>query len=403
LLLPFFEKAFYYYERQPFQVEEPFTKCGILPYICQIGYPAQEGLFEFAIQKLVSLEPYAVKVLGGFLGGTSSLAWSEFSYFKGDVDAAEKYARQAVFLARKNRQYETETRALFFLLRISIHTRDQGEIETLFHQLEKQLSQKGYFSRFILYDIVFGWFHAQIGNTGRIAPWLKNSFEKSELSDMFRPFEILVKIKCSFSQKHYNAALQILENKNKLGGIESYYMGKLEITLLRSAVRYYAGKTHAALVDLEEAYRIAAPQSFDMPFIELGEKMYLLAGVVLSSDKNSIPSEWLEKIRSRASVYGKKLNALAESFRQPGREVSEQALPDNPPAPVLRRLEAMILWALAQGFTREEIAQSEGISLNAVKENIKNLYEKLGALNRADAIRIANSMGLLRKFKKSSH
>jgi LuxR family maltose regulon positive regulatory protein len=401
--LPFFERALYYYERQPFRVEEPLTKCGIPPYVCQVGYPAEKGLFEFAIQSLASVEPYAVKVLNGFLGGTSSLAWSEFYYFKGDIDAAEKHAREAVFLARKNRQYETETRGLFFLLRISIHTRDQGEIETLFRQLENQLSQNGYFSRFILYDIVSGWFYSQIGNTGRIAPWLKNSFEKSELSDMFRPFEILVKVKCSFAEKHYDVVLQILENKNKLGGIESYYMGKLEITLLKSAARYHLGNTHAALVDLEEAYKTASPQSFYMPFIELGEKMCLLAGAALSSEKISIPSEWIEKIRNRASAYGKKVNALAESFRQPGREASEQGLPENSPVPILRRLEAMILWALAQGFTREEIARSEQISLNAVKENIKNLYEKLGALNRADAIRIANSMGLLRKFEKSSH
>jgi LuxR family maltose regulon positive regulatory protein len=401
--LPIFEKALYYYERQPFRVEEPLTKCGIPSYICQVEYPAEKGLFEFSIRNLASIEPYTVKVLDGFLGGTSSLAWSELYYFKGDIDAAEKYARQAVFQARKNRQYETETRGMFFLLRISIHRGNQREIETLFHQLENQLNQKNYFSCFILYDIVSGWFYAQTGNTGRIAPWLKNSFEKSELSDLFRPFEILIKAKCSFAEKRYDVVLQILESKNDPGGIESFYMGKLEATLLKSAARYHLGNTHAGLADLEEAYKIAAPQSFDMPFIELGEEMYLLAGEILSSEKISIPSEWIEKIRSRASAYGKKVSALAESFRQPGREASEQGLPENPPVPVLRRLEAVILWALAQGFTREEIAQSERISLSSVKENIKNLYDKLGALNRADAIRIANSLGLLRKFEKSSH
>jgi LuxR family maltose regulon positive regulatory protein len=401
--LPIFEKALSYYEKHPFRVEEPLTKCGLPSYICQVGYPAEKGLFEFTIRNLAAIEACAARILGGFLSGTSSLAWSEFYYFRGDIDAAEKHARQAVFQARKNRQHETENRGLFFLLRISIHTGDREEIENLFRQLESQLERKDYFNRFILYDIVSGWFYAQIGNTGRMAPWLKNSFEKSEMSDLFRPFEVLVKVKYVFAEGHYDAVPQILETQDDARGIESFYTGKLEAALLRSAARYRLGSTHAALVDLEEAYKTAFPQSFDMPFIELGEDMYLLADAALESENISIPAEWLEKIRSRASAYGKKVSVLAESFRQTGREASEQGLPESQPVPVLRRREAMVLRALSQGLTREEIARNEQISLNAVKENIKNLYDKLGALNRADAIRIANSMGLLGKFEKSSH
>jgi LuxR family maltose regulon positive regulatory protein len=402
--LPLFEKAFYYYTRQPFRVEEPLTKCGLPSYICQTRYPAEKGLFESSIRSLASVEPYVSQVLGGFLSGASSLAWSEFYYFRGDIEAAEKYARQAVFQARKNRQHETENRGLFYLLRISIHAGDQGEAENLFRQLENQLEQNYYFNRFILYDIVSGWFYSQTGNTGRMASWLKNSFEKSELSDLFRPFETLVKAKCAYAEKRYNTVLQILENQDGPGGIESFYMGKLEAALLKSAARYRLGDTHAALVGMEEAYRISFPQSFDMPFIEMGEHIDPLADMVFSSERTSIPAEWLDKIRNRASAYGKKLGILAESFRRPGRErASGQDLPGNPPVPVLRRLEATVLMALSRGYTREEIARQEQLSLNTVKEIIRSLYGKLGALNRADAIRIANSMGLLRKPEKSRH
>ncbi|MDR3192278.1 MAG: LuxR C-terminal-related transcriptional regulator [Treponema sp.] len=401
--LPTFEKALHYYEKQPFQVEESLAQCSLPSYVCQVEYPAEKGLFEFSIQGLASVEACTSRILGGFLSGASSLAWSELYYFRGDIDAAEKYARQAVFQARKNLQYETENRGLFFLLRISIHTGDREEIENLFRQLENQLERNDFFNRFILYDIVSGWFYAQIGNTGRMAPWLKNSFEKSELSDLFRPFEVMVKVKHAFSEGRYGAIPRILETQDTARGIESFYTGKLEALLLKSAAWYRLGSTHTALTGLEEAYKIASPQSFDMPFIELGEDMYLLAGAALSSEKNSMPTEWLEKIRNRASAYGKRVSVLAESFQQTGREASEQGLPENSPVPVLRRREEMVLRALSQGFTREEIARHEQISLNAVKEDIKNLYEKLGALNRADAIRIANSMGLLRKSEKSSH
>jgi LuxR family maltose regulon positive regulatory protein len=309
-----------------------------------------------------------------------------------------------VFQAREKNQNETENRALFFLLRISLHTGDLAEIENIFQQLENQLEQKDYYNRFILHDIVSGWFYAQIGSVSRTAPWLRNSFEKSELSDLFRPFETLVKAKCAYAEKRYGAVLQILEKQNTRKGLESFYLGKLEAALLRSAARCHLENSAGALADLEEACGMASPFSFDMPFIELGEDMCLLAGMALSSGKNSALSDWFDKIQSRASAYGKKTGIVGESFRQPGGEQAfERNLPEDPPPPILRRREAVVLWALSQGFTRDEIARQEQISLNAVKENIKNLYDKLGALNRADAIRIADSMGLLRKFEKSSH
>jgi LuxR family maltose regulon positive regulatory protein len=401
--LPLFEKALYYYEKQPFRVEDVLTKCGLPSYVCQVAYPAEKGLFELFIRALAAVEPCAGRIFRGFLSGTSSLAWSEFYYFKGDIDTAEKYARQSLFQARKNRQHETESRGLFFLLRIGIHTGDQEEIENLLRQLKNQLDRTDFFNRFVLYDLVSGWFYAQTGSTGRIAPWLKSNFEKNE-SNPFRPFETLVKTKYAYAEKRYDVVLQILENQTDPGGIGSFYLGKLEAALLKSAARYHLGDTHAALADLEEAYKISFSQSFNMPFIELGEDIDPLADMVFCGEKTSIPSEWLDKIRNRASAYGKKLGILAESLRQPDRSrASGRDLPEDPPAPVLRRLEAMVLVALSRGLTREEIARNEQISLNAVKENIKNLYDKLGALNRADAIRIANSMGLLRKFEKFSH
>jgi LuxR family maltose regulon positive regulatory protein len=57
--------------------------------------------------------------------------------------------------------------------------------------------------------------------------------------------------------------------------------------------------------------------------------------------------------------------------------------------------ETEVLKGLAQGLTREEIAGDIGLSLGSVKKVITGIYAKLGALNRADAIRIAGSAGLI--------
>lgn len=48
--------------------------------------------------------------------------------------------------------------------------------------------------------------------------------------------------------------------------------------------------------------------------------------------------------------------------------------------------EQELMRALAKGWTNEQIASRIGISRNTVKYHLKNLYEKIGASNRAQAV-----------------
>ena len=58
---------------------------------------------------------------------------------------------------------------------------------------------------------------------------------------------------------------------------------------------------------------------------------------------------------------------------------------DNPLRSLTRR-ELEVLSALATGQMNKEIAASQGVTANTVKFHIKNLFEKLGVSNRAQAI-----------------
>jgi two-component system nitrate/nitrite response regulator NarP len=56
------------------------------------------------------------------------------------------------------------------------------------------------------------------------------------------------------------------------------------------------------------------------------------------------------------------------------------------PAEDLTEREKALLAALARGRTNTELAKELGISINTVKFHLRNLYEKLGFRNRAQAI-----------------
>jgi DNA-binding NarL/FixJ family response regulator len=51
--------------------------------------------------------------------------------------------------------------------------------------------------------------------------------------------------------------------------------------------------------------------------------------------------------------------------------------------------EQKVLYLLAEGYDRQQIADDLAISLNTVKMHIRNLYQKLSVANAADAIKMA--------------
>ena len=61
--------------------------------------------------------------------------------------------------------------------------------------------------------------------------------------------------------------------------------------------------------------------------------------------------------------------------------------------------ELAVLQSLATGLSRREIAAELYISLNTVKTHIRELYRKLGASSRADAVARAEALGLLEPSK----
>jgi two-component system response regulator DesR len=65
------------------------------------------------------------------------------------------------------------------------------------------------------------------------------------------------------------------------------------------------------------------------------------------------------------------------------------------PAPLLTEREREVLSLIAAGCTNREIAEQLYLSPHTVKEHTSALYRKLSARNRAEAVQLAQRMGLL--------
>jgi LuxR family maltose regulon positive regulatory protein len=383
-----FEKAHEYATGGDFRLRDPAITASINAYTCRVGDAAKGGPERY-IAELDAAEPHIIATLGGAFAGFADIARMELAFYRMELEDAEMFAHRALLKAQKWREYEAQNRALFYLLRLQVAMGNYEGVEEVFKLLDNILQTADYGNRHIFYDIVTGWFFAHIGESRRIAPWLKKDFEEQQFNSVVSGMETQVRIRWFMAEENYAAALDCLEN-HESRGLGAFLFGRVTIHILRAIGQYRTGEPERALKALETAYFLAKPNALDMPFVEMGEPLRILAGEALKAGTTGIPPAWLEMIRRNASAYGKRLTAVAARFRGGFKKTA-------PPGVFLSRREQAVLRGLSRGLTREEIAGDENLTLNTVKALIAGLYDKLGAINRADAIRIAAESGIIQR------
>jgi LuxR family maltose regulon positive regulatory protein len=382
----YFEKGRYYQQQSDYVIRGSMSSVSLGSYVCRVGSPDREEMEQF-IQAITRAAVLTAACMGGCMYGVDSLARAELALYQGDLGDAEALSREALRKAREQGQYEIENRALFFLLRICLSRGDYPGLQDALRQFENQLEQAEYQHRYTHYDIAIGWFRVQIGQPAKLASWLKNDFEESDLNTLANGWEILVKAKYHLTEKRCPAALAALESAGERNGPSVFILGRVETLALKAVCSYQLRDKEEAYGALREAWEQAQINGIVLPFMELGKDMRTLAEAAQKDRAAGIPPDWLEQVRLKASAYAKKLFALGEQFKpsDPKR---------NAPGVPLSRRELAVLTGLSQGLTREEIAKASEISVNTVKSVIRSVYNKLGAINRADAVRIATASGL---------
>lgn len=112
---------------------------------------------------------------------------------------------------------------------------------------------------------------------------------------------------------------------------------------------------------------------------------------VLSADSN--PAELALAVRAAAAGFWLADPGLAGPLLRPGREILAQG-EESLVEPLTGR-EMEVLQLLAQGLANKQIAASLHLSENTIKFHISSIYAKLGAGNRAEAVRLGTRRGYI--------
>jgi LuxR family maltose regulon positive regulatory protein len=151
---------------------------------------------------------------------------------------------------------------------------------------------------------------------------------------------------------------------------------QIEVLILRSLATQRAGRSDDALSFLEGAVTLAEPEGYVRLFADEGQPMARLLTALAK--------------RGGGGAYVRRLQTAAGAATGSERRTGTGGLPDP-----LSEREVDVLRLLASDLSGPEISRQLVVSLNTLRTHTKNIYAKLGATSRREAIRRASELGLL--------
>ena len=383
------EKSMEYYKKAtlPFtDTKGAFFVPDIRSLACSVGAGADLDNFDRFLVAVEKTAVFIAKTHHNLYYGFEDLVLCELAYFKNQPEMAKSYAHLAIQKAREKNQYSVEAMAVQYLLRIAMQDGDYPLAREALKQLRGNLDNPDFWNRHLLYDLFTGFFYAQIGLPKMVPSWLIMD-EKEVVSEVRIPTrELLVAAKTHIAGRKFDQALAVLNSSFPRDPYERFLLTELALSLLTAIARVQTGDTSGAVTELVRAYELSLGGVFEMPFVELGKNMRSLIAAVSQEPDHGLPEDWLKMIDRKASIYAKKITAIANAFKKD--EKLEESFSLSP-------REQEVLGDLYQGLSRDEIAENRYMSVNTVKKLLQSIYLKLDANNSVDAIRIAMENNLI--------
>ena len=371
----------------PVEISGPFAVTDIRTFACLVGEGATLAEFDVFLERAREAAGYLSNAYHKMYSGYDELAACEVAFFRGRLDAARDCALGAIMKARENKQYNTEALAQYYLLRIAVHAADYPMTKEILGQFRSHLDNPDFWNRRLLWGLFTGSFYVHIGLPNMAPQWL--AIDENDTSSEVRipARETIVGVRYYIASGKYRQALAVLCNSYPREPRERFLFGELIFSLLFAVARLKTGDKTGAVKDFAKAFELSFRGEFEMPFVELGKMFRYLAAAASSVPDCGIPGDWLASTERKASVYAKKSAVIADAFRKE-KKASEPVQ--------LSQREREVLSDLYHGLSREEIATSRYLSINTVKKTLQSVYRKLDANNKADAIRIAVEMELVK-------
>jgi LuxR family maltose regulon positive regulatory protein len=380
-----FEDALKYFKMSGDPPAGGYQVYNVGPYAFRIGRDGTEDPDAYieAIRRAAACTTITMR---GCMHGFDSLIQAEYAFFRGQNDEAENHALRCIAAAHAYGQFEIESRALFILIRIYLQMGRYEMIKDALAQLEALTEEESFTYRHLTYEVISSWLFAAIGEVNQVASWLRSEHWSAGQNRIISGIDDFAKARYHLAQKNYQTLLSFVDSRTPRYGVAHFIIGRIGALAMKSVCLLRLGDKEEAFACLKEGYDLLHPLGLDASFVELGSETRSLINAALKASVPGIPTEWLEQVRSRAAAYAKRV-AFVRSRYQAAHSIEASVR--------LTARELEILRDLTHGLSRTEISLAHSMSLNTVRSMLQLIFDKLGAENAMDAIRIATAKRLL--------
>jgi LuxR family maltose regulon positive regulatory protein len=330
-------------------------------------------LFSESLQRMTEPDGRVSPAAAGLYAGLSRVA-----YAWNDLEAAARYARQGLTLSRRSGDHDLEAVAHVFLARLGRAQGHLDQVQAAMQAAEHLLGESA------LSPNRSVWVQAALAHVclvqGQPEPArqfvLQRGLTPEDEIPYRREAEYLVLVRLLLAQGDYGRA-RALAGRVRVQAEAAPRIGRVIEGLLLQALVYQGQQEYAqALAHLEQAFVLAQPERYVRPFLDEGEAM--------------------AKLLQRAKTHGLAPHVAAELLAALDSDGgSPRPFGQGLVEPLTER-ELEVLQRIAAGDSNQEIAEHLVISPATVKRHISNLYGKLGAASRTQALALARDRGLLR-------
>jgi LuxR family maltose regulon positive regulatory protein len=328
----------------------------------------------------------------------SIIGQGNLAYEWNDLDAAKRYLLEGVKLGRIWNSWETLVPGYLGTAQMMA---TQGHWEAAFTAVDdlEEIIKNLAPSLLISVEAYRARVHLAQGNTVQAVDWAKSARldSEGEINERYEA-EYLILARLFYAQGESKRCLNLLDRLRELAESGERWGRAIQIRTLQAVVLDACGLPDAAAEMLLPALKLAAPQGYLRTFLDEGHPMEnllinLRAGKKIAPEDGDL-SGYLQVLLTAFDDEKVGLHITSKVLETKYQPVSTPLVLNVEP---LSKREQDVLRLMADGASNTEIARQLFLSVNTVKKHISNIFSKLGAASRTQAVEKGRRLGYLQE------
>lgn len=334
------------------------------------------------------MKRYQDQLYGRYAKGFSDFYAAEAYYALGEIGKSSDKAHEALRIARLHKRHDVVCNVFFLFARQVPSNGNYASFVESATNLSEYIQQRSLDAMRSCQEYLLAWIYIKLRDLDRVPLRIRSKHAFIQMPEtMLTSREMIIHCEYWIELGDYHRALVMVDIGQQYAKNRRLWLSQIQLHILEAICHHRIGNRDKSMAAFHRAYEMGHPGKISMPFIETGRHMRTLVQTARQQRAFDFDPDWLSFVYTKANSYAKRISALIQQYEKQDKGMTTVKLSTR---------ENEVLKLLSEGLTRSEISDRLGITIHGVKRHITSLYNKLGAANRSDAIRIAGGMGMLK-------